>query len=105
MAITRKQALRIGVYVTLGVVVSIVLLYPFTRQAIFGPKIRNMPLCYWQDGFRRAEHRDANGDSLATKIVRWLGFDARENFVDLPEGADGLRVLMTLVKYRPETLR
>jgi HEAT repeat protein len=94
---TRKQALRIGVYVTLGVIVSLVLLHPFTRQAIFGPKIRDLPLCYWQDGFRRGEHRNANRDSLTTKVVRWLGLDSREDFVDLPEGDDGLRVLLSLV--------
>lgn len=95
MAFTRKQALRIGVYVTLGGFVLIALLHPFSRQTLFGPKIRDLPLCYWQDGFRRRAIDDGSRDSLATKVFRWLGFDTREQFVDLPDGADGLRVLLT----------
>jgi HEAT repeat protein len=97
MATTRKRMLRIGVYVTLGVIVLILLVHPFSRQAMFGPKVRDLPLCYWQDGFRRAANGDDGKDSLTAKVVRWLGLDARQQSFGLPDGADGLSVVLSLV--------
>ena len=94
---TRKRMLRVGLYGSFGLAVMFVFLHPFLRQSLFGPTIRDLPLCYWQENFRRAARDDQGPVSLTTKVVRWLGFDKREQFVALPDGADGLRVLLTLV--------
>ena len=41
---TRKRLLRIGVYGSLASVVLLFLLHPYSRQMIFGPRIRGQPL-------------------------------------------------------------
>jgi HEAT repeat protein len=85
MATTRKRMVRTGVYGTLGVILLIILAHPFSRQSksMFGPQIRGLPLCYWQDGFRRRAQGDQGPDLFTTKVVRWLGLDTREQVVFL----------------------
>jgi len=53
MTMTRKRLLRIGFYGMTGLIFAFVLLDPYTRQSVFGPKLHGEPLCYWQDEFRR----------------------------------------------------
>lgn len=96
MAMTRKQALRIGLYGSAGVVVLLVLLNPYARQSLIGPKVEDVPLCYWQDSFRRFADPGADRDSLTSRAFRWLGFQ-REHAWGLPEKkADMLPVLLSL---------
>jgi hypothetical protein len=96
MAMTRKRMFRIGVYGTLGVAVLILLLNPFTRQAMFGPKIQDLPLCYWQDNFRYYALRGSQRDTPTTILCQWLGFKRHEVW-GLPERKfDVLPVLLSL---------
>lgn len=96
MSMTRKGWLRIGVYGTVGVGILVFLLHPYSRQTVFGPKVRGMPFCYWQDGFRRQADPVAYRDSLATKVLEWLGVAKRQPMLLSLGGDDELRLLLSL---------
>src|SRR5260370_37574556 len=96
MAMNRTRWLRIGVYGTLGVGVLLFLLHPYSRQTVFGPTVRGMPLCYWQDGFRRRADPEAYGNSFTTNVFQWLGFAKRQPMLLNLGGDDEVRLLLSL---------
>ncbi len=97
MTMARKRLFRIAVYGTLGLPVLLFLLHPYSRQSIFGPKIADVPLCYWQESFRHHADGDGNPDSVTLKMLRWLGFNQRDPARGLPDKrADLLPLLLSL---------
>src|SRR5437899_1810670 len=98
MAMIRRHTFRIGLYGTTAAAVLLLLLNPFARQSVFGPKVDGLPLCYWQDSFRRYVDPDANRDSATTQLVRWLGCGHDHQAAGLPgKFADALPILLSLV--------
>src|SRR6516225_6357729 len=100
MPITRRHLLRIFFYGSFGLVILIGLAHPFSRQLVFGPKIGDLPLCFWQDNFRI--YADPYGyvdhDSPASKLFRCLGIRPKIGRCDLPNNkAEMLAVLLSLV--------
>ena len=93
-----RQLLRIGVYGTLALAALLFLLHPYSRQSVFGPKIRDLPFCYWQDAFRHHADPAAYQDTLASKALRWFGFhqERKGSFLSF-RNADMLPVLLSLV--------
>jgi HEAT repeat protein len=73
---TRKRLLRIGFYGTSGLILLLVVLDPYSRQSIFGPKFGGEPLCYWQDKIRQG---NAANESLVAKLLAFLGVRSRDS--------------------------
>src|SRR6516165_10036767 len=93
-----KRVFRFAFYSTFGLIVMLVLLHPYSRQVIFGPRIDGLPLAYWQDQFRGScDPTGAVPPSLTSKIIRWLGLDRGDQPWNLPtEKADRLELLLSL---------
>ena len=98
MAITRKRALRIGLYGTLSLILLGVLLHPYSRQMLFGPRLDGVPLAYWQDQFRAcADPNSPSRASFTAKIIWWLGMDRHDHGRNLPSNeSDLLQLLLSL---------
>jgi HEAT repeat protein len=94
---TRKRKLRIAVYGLLAAVVSLYLLHPFTRQTIFGPRIRGQPLWYWQNRYRESATSGNDNNSLTGKALALIGIHVRHSRPMAPHGDDMCPVLLSLV--------
>src|SRR4051812_30530652 len=71
MPMTRKSAIRVGALGTLGALLAVLWLHPYTRQSVIGPKIRGVPLCVWQKSFRDRYESQPRSDSLFAKLLGW----------------------------------
>ncbi len=69
---TRKNRWRLVVYTPLVAVVAFVLMHPYFRQQLFGPKIKGEPFWAWQQEFR-AERVTEEPDTLWKKMLGWVG--------------------------------
>src|SRR5258708_1512409 len=97
MSITRKRMIRIGVYATLGLVLLLFLLHPYGRQMVFGPRVRGLPLSYWQNRYREAVAWSASEDSLTTRTLTIVGIRPNRGMDSFPVGEDMLPVVLSLV--------
>lgn len=95
MAVTRKQRVRIGVYGVLGMVVLILLLHPYGRQMIFGPRIHGQPLAYWQDRYRRIALGSGPKGPVTLKFLALIGVKDTGTF--LSEDPEMLPVVFSLL--------
>jgi HEAT repeat protein len=93
---TRKQLLRIGSYGTIGVVLLLVLLDPYSRQSIFGPTIQGEPLCYWQWQIRRGANPNAYHQSVVQKALGIIGIRSLSDDTLHISHANELRILTSL---------
>jgi HEAT repeat protein len=93
MAMTRKRLVRIGFYSSTAVVLFLFLLNPYTRQSVFGPKIRGEPLCYWQHEFRRRFARSDYQTPPFIKVIALLGIKSPSTDPQLPGGGSDLLTL------------
>jgi hypothetical protein len=87
MAMTRKRLVRPIVYGTLGLLVLVFCAHPYSRQMVFGPRVDDMPLAYWQDNFRTwcYLHEDGVDQApIASKVFHWLGWSPRRRCPNLP---------------------
>jgi hypothetical protein len=101
-----RRWLRRGcLYSPLVVVIGLLLLHPFSRQWVFGPKIDGMPLCYWQEQLRIHADRQAYNESLATRVAIWLGVAQPAYAVAFPTDPDCARVALSLVDDRNPKVR
>src|SRR5687768_6678121 len=91
MLLSRKAVLAfLGVAALLF---GVVMLHPYPRQSLFGPKIRGKPWCVWEHSFRRHVHPEKHEQNLSGKLLRWFGvddvnpirFDIFENTLDDPD--------------------
>src|SRR5438874_10077431 len=89
----RRRALLYGVLLLL---VVLVLLNPYARQSLFGPTVRDLPLCYWQDQFRLAADPTINQSSALNQLLQALGL-RRPMVGDIPNGPDMLPVYLGLL--------
>jgi HEAT repeat protein len=64
---------RLLVVLVLAVLVSLPLLHPYPRQAVFGPTLEGRPLCYWQETARRNIAPDEVEDSWSYKLLDLFG--------------------------------
>lgn len=70
---TRKKRLLLFATGLAVSAVAFVLASPYPRQLLFGPKVRGVPLCAWQDEARR--DADPRADkSLLEKVLAWLTY-------------------------------
>src|SRR5882724_7375183 len=97
MAMTRKRLVRIGAGGTLGVVLLLLLLHSYGRQMVFGPRVRGLPLCYWQNRYREAGAWRASEDSLTTRMLTIVGINPNRGMDTFPVGEDMLAVVLSLV--------
>jgi HEAT repeat protein len=89
----RRRALLYGV---LALVVALVLLNPYARQLLFGPTVRGVPVCYWQEQVRLAADPTIPQWSARYRLLEALGL-RRPMAVDPPHGADMLPVYLGLL--------
>jgi hypothetical protein len=94
---TRKRGLRIIVYGTLGIIVLLFLLHPYMRQTVFGPRIRGMPLSYWQDQYRAAVSPKEHHGTVVPKILRYIGIKDTGVVPNTFDHADMVPVVLSLV--------
>jgi hypothetical protein len=73
-----------------------ILVNPFFRQTLFGPRIGGVPLCYWQDAVRYRIDPSAYGDSFTSKVTRWLGVEETGTVCININGPDMLPVFESL---------
>lgn len=93
---TRTTFIRLAVYGTLGLVLAVGLVNPYTRQLFFGPKIRGTPLCYWQDLIRAEADPQLRDPSIRATALRWLGLGRRQ-IIAFPKEADMVPVYLSLL--------
>jgi hypothetical protein len=94
MAINRKRLVRPIVYGTLGLIVLAFFAHPYSRQMVFGPRIRGMPFAYWQDRYRSATSLTKNQDSYTFKLLKLVRIEPVRP--TCPSGDDMLPVLLRL---------
>src|SRR5260370_11757053 len=87
MAVSRQQKLRIGVYGTLGLVLLLLLLNPYGRQMVFGPRVRGLPLSYWQNRYREAVAWSASENTLTSRMLTIVGIRPNVAANCTPSGA------------------
>jgi HEAT repeat protein len=92
---SRRSRIRICVYGTLGVLVLLLLLHPYAWQTVFGPRIRRMPLAYWQDQYRHAV-APAHHGSLATRLFIMLRVKPPIQLSELNDSEDMIPVVLSL---------
>jgi hypothetical protein len=92
---TRKNWLRVGTYGTLGAVVLIFVVHPYTRQTVIGPRIRGMPFAYWQDRYREAAAEQQT--PFTTKVLALIGVQRSAACTECPATPEMLPVVLTLV--------
>jgi HEAT repeat protein len=92
---TKNRRLRIGLCAFLVLAVPVLLMIPYARQAVFGPRVRGKPLCYWQDEFRRWADPEVDA-SITGKITEWFGYAAPGDAPEFPQEADMLPVVLSL---------
>jgi HEAT repeat protein len=94
---TFKRLIRGFVYSTLVVAIAAFFAYPYTRQLVFGPKIRDVPLSSWQDSFRYHATKRFSEDDAFTKALTWMGVKSPEPDPCPVNDPDMLPVLLSLV--------
>ncbi len=99
---TRKNWLRVEVYGTLGVIVLLFLVHPYTRQTVFGPKVAGMPFAYWQDRCRAAALPGKQEPSFIAKLMRLMPPNRR---VGAASEAEMLPVFLSLRDDPSEQVR
>jgi HEAT repeat protein len=102
---TRKRLIRIGFYGTTGFIFLLLLLDPYSRQSIFGPKVQDEPLCYWQGRIRRGAHPHQYQQSLVYKTLALLGVRPISDDAFPLEHGHELTVLLTLTDDGDPELR
>src|SRR5262249_29690888 len=76
---TRKKRLLVVVAGFAIIGAAVLFANPYPRQYLFGPKIRDVPLCAWQEAFRRGVFVPIGGlapdyeDGFWAKWRHWLG--------------------------------
>jgi hypothetical protein len=78
---TRRNWLCFGTFSAFGVVAALFFAHPYARQAVLGPRIRGLPLVYWQDRIRDAAD-PGEGDTDAVKFLSLLGIKERTSQPD-----------------------
>src|SRR4051812_47812233 len=68
----RRWVLRLIIYGGLLVALSLLLLPPYVRQLIFGPRVAGQPLWYWQQTYL-ARHEGVARGGIPEKITGFLG--------------------------------
>src|SRR4051794_2425271 len=94
---TKRWQRRAVLYGALLLVVALVLLNPYARQSLFGPTVRGLPLCYWQDEFRMAFDRQAYESSGLTRLMAALGLRKSLVGLNVPSAPDMLPVYLSLL--------
>jgi HEAT repeat protein len=74
---TGRRLARITFYGGSGLIFLYVLINPYTRQGIFGPRVGGEPLCYWQQQIRHA-NAAGGGEPLMARVLAWLGLKSEE---------------------------
>src|SRR5881296_96082 len=74
-AMKRKLIIWSAILIVLGLMV---LIPPVTRQWIFGPKIKGVPLCLWVEEFRRGADPEKHRQGFAAKVAAFLGVSPPE---------------------------
>lgn len=97
MATTRKRWLRIGVGGTLGLVLLLLLLHPYGRQMVSGPRVRGLPFSYWQNRYREAVAWSASENTLTSRMLTIVGITPNRGMDSFPVGEDMLPVVLSLV--------
>jgi HEAT repeats len=69
----RKLFWRVAVYTPLAAIVLVILLHPYSRQSLFGPKIQGEPVWFWKERFRHRASGAANQRSLFTRLTTFVG--------------------------------
>jgi HEAT repeat protein len=100
----KRRRRRAVLYGVLLLVVGLVLLNPYARQSLFGPTVRDMPVCYWQEQFRLANDPNSYQSSGLNRLLEWLGL-RRTAAAESPHGRDMLPVYLGLVDDRSVRVR
>ncbi len=91
---SKKRLLKLA-YALLGLLATAFLLFPYTRQLVFGPKIEGVPICRLQGEFRRLD--DYRPRKWTDKLLDYLNPNARENLYLTLNEASKRRILLSLV--------
>jgi hypothetical protein len=84
-------------------VFGLLMLHPWPRQSLFGPKIRGKPWCAWEMALHRNVHWDTYADSVGYKLHTWVGLDPVPTKDSEFEHADLAPLLVHLTSdYDPE---
>jgi HEAT repeat protein len=104
MAMRRKRLVRIVVWGAVGLLLAFVVMHPYTRQALIGPKVADLPLRYWQDNFRHDANPEANRHTVAARALRWLGFAKDDDLSrgGLPDKTDDRLVVLLSLEGDPQ---
>jgi HEAT repeat protein len=95
----RKKRLLLVIAALALLVAVIMLLNPYPRQLLFGPKVKGVPLCAWQEEVRHAafildDPDDEEG--FVARILSWLSFGGERPNSDRLSVAENESVLITM---------
>jgi hypothetical protein len=96
----RRWLSRRRVLIILGILAllfAVLMLHPYPRQSLFGPKIEGVPWCVWEDEIRLGAHWQEHEKHWMTKARRWVGFRGPQApFVSKFRGPEMLSLLLQL---------
>jgi HEAT repeat protein len=85
---------------------GLLMLHPYPRQSLFGPKIRGEPWCVWEDRVRRHVYHEEYQTSVTARLKRWIGVEHvnidRDNLFN---NAEMLPLLLTLAEDHDDKIR
>jgi HEAT repeat protein len=85
-------------YTPLVALVLYILMDPFSRQWLIGPKIDGVPLCYWQEALRVHADPDSYRNSLMARVAALVGVTPRPGWArELPPEAAIATVALRLI--------
>ena len=67
----KKKRLLLILLFLLLIPAGILVISPYPRQLVFGPKIQGVPLCAWQEEVRR-RHRPDDDSTFSTTFLSWF---------------------------------
>jgi HEAT repeats len=105
----KKHLPRTMIYLCLGCLTVLVLSHPYTRQSLFGPKIRGIPFCAWQQDTRNGFSSNRWTPTFREKVFESVGIHASRFYIDdfrFPCGdPDMLHVLISLADDEDDEVR
>ena len=76
--LSRRRLL--GFLAGLALVFGLLMLHPYPRQSLFGPRILGEPWCAWEDVVWRRVHREEYRQTFGFKARTWMGIEPDGRF-------------------------
>jgi hypothetical protein len=89
--------------VCVAAVFGLTMLHPYPRQSLFGPKLRGVPWCVWEDAARRQFGEQP--ESRLQQLQRWLGVPQTTMTLDDLDDPEMLPLVLVLLEDPDELVR